>query len=113
MVEPVVWLAVGITVGVVLVLVVFYIQILRRGRRIGTRGIFQRSRLTCLKCGTTFDYDWFPGGSFTAVRLGKVRYMSCPVCHRWSTFNIYDTMVARTPPLSDVGAPTGPSAPPR
>jgi len=107
------WIGVGVVVGVVLFLVVFYIHILRRGRRIGTRGVFQRSRLTCSKCGTTFDFDWFPGGSFTAVRLGKVRYMSCPVCHRWSTFNIYDTMIARTPPSSGVGAPTDPSAPPK
>jgi hypothetical protein len=96
--------ALGITAVVIVVLVVFYAHILRRGRRIGTRGIIQRSQLTCPKCHREFDFDWFPGGSVTALRLGKARYMACPLCHRWSTFNIYDTMVARPPP-----EPSGPT----
>ena len=51
------------------------------------------SRLTCPKCGKTFDYHWLPGGSFSALRLGTVRYMRCEVCRKWSTFNIVSTIV--------------------
>ena len=96
MVDAGVWFSVGVAVGLVILVVVFYVLILRRGRGLGTRGVFQRSRLHCPKCDREFDFDWFPGGSFTALRLGKSRYMQCPLCHRWSVFNIYDTMTART-----------------
>jgi DNA-directed RNA polymerase subunit RPC12/RpoP len=51
------------------------------------------SRLTCTKCGKTFDYNWVPGGSFSAVRLGQKRYLRCPNCHKWSTFNIWTTKI--------------------
>ncbi|MGD0028805.1 MAG: hypothetical protein ABSC91_07685 [Candidatus Bathyarchaeia archaeon] len=51
------------------------------------------SRLTCTKCGKTFDYNWVPGGSFSAVRLGQKRYVRCPNCHKWSTFNIWTTKI--------------------
>ncbi len=51
------------------------------------------SRLTCPKCNQTFDYRWVPGGSLTAVRLGPTRYMRCPICHKWSDFDIVSTRV--------------------
>ncbi|MGA7923043.1 MAG: hypothetical protein WCA77_03615 [Thermoplasmata archaeon] len=62
-----------------------------RNRTKGGRGFVQRSRLTCPKCGREFDYAWVPGGALTAVRLGKKRYMACPLCHGWSTFNVWDS----------------------
>ena len=89
--------AIGLLIAaiVIAVVVVVYWLALRRGRQLGTRGLVQRSRLTCPKCQETFDYDFVPGASFTAFRLGTARYMRCPLCHRWSTFEIYDTMIRR------------------
>ncbi len=72
-------------------------MVVSKGRRVGTRGIVQRSRLTCPKCGKEFDYDWIPGGSLTAVRLGPSRYMACPICHKWSVFPIVQNLVERPP----------------
>ncbi len=68
------------------------------------------SRLTCPKCGKTFDYQWLPGGSFSAVRLGTKRYMKCPLCGKWSTFDIVSTIVPRekkgeTDPAEDTPPP--------
>jgi hypothetical protein len=42
--------------------------------------------LVCPKCGASFDYEYVPGASATAIRLGTKRYMRCPVCHRFSMF---------------------------
>lgn len=55
--------------------------------------VVQTSHLQCKKCGAEFDYRFVPGGSLTALRLGKSRYMRCPVCKKWSLFNIWDTRV--------------------
>ena len=94
-------LPIAIGVGVALVLIVLvYLLSVRRNRRFGTQGFVQRSRLTCPKCHQTFDYEWVPGGALTAVRLGSSRYMACPLCHKWSTFDI-----AHSPP-----PPPGPGA---
>lgn len=102
-------LAIGIIVGVfALVGILFYAISVWRNRRTGATGFVQRSRLTCPKCGGTFDYEWVPGAALTAVRLGKDRYMACPLCHRWSLFNIFD---AAAPPAA--GADPSPPAPPR
>ena len=61
-------------------------------------GVVQRSRLACPKCGKVFDFEWVPLTSFTALRLGKGRrYMACPLCHRWSTFNIWKTRIPEAP----------------
>jgi hypothetical protein len=57
-----------------------------------------RSHLRCPKCEKEFDFDYVPGASFTALRLGKSRYMACPLCHRWSLFNLADTRVPNEPP---------------
>jgi hypothetical protein len=97
MFETIFWVAVGIGGACLAIAVVFWVFILLRGRRVGTKGFVQRSRLTCPKCHKEFDYDWVPGGSVASVRLGMSRYMVCPLCHKWSVFNVYDTLVQRTP----------------
>ena len=51
------------------------------------------SRLTCPKCGKTFDYEWLPGGSFSAIRLGTKRYMRCQLCGKWALFEMLKTLV--------------------
>ncbi|MDG6906176.1 MAG: hypothetical protein JRN20_10375 [Nitrososphaerota archaeon] len=79
----------------VVVLVAIYLAMPRFGPH-------YTSRLKCPKCGKEFDYDWLPGGSFTAVRLGTKRYMSCPLCKKWSTFDILSTIVP--PPKDDKGS---------
>ncbi|MEM0129768.1 MAG: hypothetical protein QXG65_06400 [Thermoplasmata archaeon] len=88
--------AVTVVVVVIVVLVIWGISS-RLNRRTGNRGVAQLSRLTCPHCGKTFDYEWIPGASLTAVRLGSSRYMACPLCHKWSTFNVVDTLVPRDP----------------
>jgi hypothetical protein len=100
MVGPLFWVSVIGGVAVVIGIVV-WTAMLRRGRRLGTTGLVQRSRLTCPKCGQPFDYDYVVGASFSAVRLGTSRYMSCPLCHKWSVFDLYGTMVPRTPSPPD------------
>ncbi len=52
-----------------------------------------RAHLTCKKCHQAFDYDFVPGASVTAVRLGGSRYMACPLCRRWSVFDIRSNIV--------------------
>jgi len=44
--------------------------------------------LHCPHCDRDFDYDLVPGMSVTAVRLGRSRYMRCPLCHRFATFRV-------------------------
>ena len=96
------WIGALIGVAVIVVLVVVFWAIARAlNRKSGNTGFVQRSRLTCPKCGRAFDYEWVPGAALTAVRLGSSRYMACPLCHKWSTFNIYDTVVpAAAPPTA-------------
>ncbi len=92
-------LSVAIAVGAVLVvIVVFYLITAGRNRRFGTHGVVQRSRLTCPKCHQSFDYEWVPGAALTAVRLGPSRYMACPLCHKWSMFDILDSPPPPTDP---------------
>jgi len=56
-------------------------------------GIVQLSHVKCNKCGTEFDYAWIPGVTFTSIRLVTLRYFACPVCRKWSVFNIWNTRV--------------------
>jgi hypothetical protein len=79
-------LTLGIAVAALAIAAVIYGVLARRGPH-------WTSRLTCPKCGKTFDYNWLPGGSFSAVRMGKKRYLSCPLCHEWSTFDIWSTRI--------------------
>ncbi len=91
---------VAIAIGVAILVGVFllmYAVAALRNRRTGARGFVQRSRLTCPKCHRTFDYDWVPGGALTAVRLGTYRYFACPLCHRWSMFNVWERPIRRSP----------------
>ncbi|HTW55226.1 MAG TPA: hypothetical protein VMG36_02105 [Thermoplasmata archaeon] len=100
-------------VAVVLVAIVWWT--VARGHRVGNRGVVQRSRLTCSRCGGTFDYDWVPGAALTAVRLGRGRYLRCPLCRRWSYFDLLATMRARDggSAPAPAGAPTPSTASPR
>lgn len=61
--------------------------------------------LTCPKCGGEFEYEFVPGGSLTAIRLGTSRYMRCPICRRFSVFSL------KAPPTTDP-APVAEAAPP-
>ncbi|MGI0156755.1 MAG: hypothetical protein ACREDE_11580 [Thermoplasmata archaeon] len=88
----------GIALVVAIVVLVFYLREWQRNRVLGTPGIRSRSRLTCPHCNQTFEYDYIPGVSFTAVRLGFGRYMACPHCGRWSTFNLASTRIPAGPP---------------
>jgi hypothetical protein len=88
---------VGLLVGgaVVVLLVAFYVWVYLRNRAARSPGIVTRSRLTCPKCRRTFDYDYIPGASFSTVRLGTSRYMRCPLCRRWSRFELAANRVPR------------------
>ena len=87
---------VGIIIVVIIVVIIVAIAILfvfaqtRMGR---SSGIVPLSHLKCNKCGTEFDYAWIPGVSFTSLRLLTFRYLRCPVCMKWSVFNIWNTRV--------------------
>lgn len=105
------WAIVGIGIVLVVIAVVTYALILRRGYRVGTHGLVQRSHLTCPRCHQGFDYDWVPGASLTSVRLGTKRYMKCPLCGRGATFDLYGTMIARTPESSSISARVAPPPP--
>lgn len=47
-----------------------------------------KSQLTCKKCQGSFVYEFVPGGSFTAIRLGTARYMRCPLCRKFGVFEL-------------------------
>jgi hypothetical protein len=79
---------VGIIIAVIIAVVAIVFLLVPRLSR-----IVQLSHLKCVKCGAEFDYAWIPGGSFTAVRLVNWRYFMCPVCKKWSFFDIWHTRV--------------------
>ena len=83
---------------IVAALVAFYAWVYRRNRAQGGGGFVSRSRLTCPQCHQTFDYDYVPGASLTALRLGRARYMRCPLCHRWGVFDLASTRRPIPPP---------------
>jgi hypothetical protein len=93
-------ITVAVLAVIVAALVIPYWVSARRNRRTGQHGIVQRSQLVCPKCHRSFSYQWVPGYSLTAVRLGKSRYMACPLCRSWSIFNIWD---APPPPATSPG----------
>ena len=96
---------IGIIVGVAILVIV--IAVLLVGQRRGAGGVVQLSHLKCPKCGSEFDYAYVPGASFTSVRLGGSRFLRCPVCHKWSVFNIWNTRV--DPNTHHCGVRIGPS----
>ncbi len=81
--------AIIITAVIIAALVVPLIFVLARN----SAGILQLSHLKCMECGTEFDYAWIPLVSFTSLRFGPWRFFRCPVCRRFSVFNIWDTRV--------------------
>ena len=98
MMSPGFYIGIGVAVVVVLFLAIYYGWVYQRNRAMGSPGIVSRSRLTCPKCHQTFDYDYLPGASLTAVRLGRSRYMACPLCHRWSAFDLSAERLPVEPP---------------
>jgi hypothetical protein len=62
-------------------------------------GLTWTRHLKCPKCGGEFDYEFVPGASFTAIRLGTSRYMRCPLCHKFSVFSmkVTDPSAGSTP----------------
>ena len=92
------WVAIAVSVIVILVIIlVLALQTRRLNRRRGGSGPVLRSRLTCPKCHQSFDYEWVVGAALTAVRLGSRRYMACPLCHKWSTFDVAGTVIPPPP----------------
>ena len=77
----------AIIVGAIIIIVLRY---QRTGR---SSGVVQLSHLQCPNCHGQFDYAWIPMASFTAVRLFNSRLFACPICGKFSTFNIRDTKV--------------------
>jgi len=57
-------------------------------RRAGASGLVRTDRLTCPKCNGSFEYPFVPGASMSSLRLGRSRYMACPLCHRWSVIRL-------------------------
>lgn len=50
--------------------------------------IVHRSQVTCPKCKGSYVYEYVPGGSLTAIRLGTARYMRCALCHKFAIFEL-------------------------
>jgi formate dehydrogenase maturation protein FdhE len=100
---------VGVTAGALAVALGGYVAwVLWANRRLGVRGMVRQSRLTCPKCGGAFDYAFVPGASATSLRLGRSRYMACPLCHRWSVIRLGGAPSPSPPEGGDrVGPPLG------
>ena len=88
---------IAVAIAVVVLLVLFYLRTYLRNRALGSPGLVSRVRLVCPKCRQTFDYDFVPGAALKAVRLGTSRYMACPWCRKWSTFDMTAHRVPATP----------------
>ena len=91
------YVAIGIAIVIVVLLVAYYLRTYQRNRTLGSPGLVSRVRLVCPKCRQTFDYDFVPGAALTAIRLGTSRYMACPLCHKWSTFDMTANRIPATP----------------
>jgi DNA-directed RNA polymerase subunit RPC12/RpoP len=85
--------ATAVIIIAVIIAAIAILFVLARTRMARSSRIVPLSHLKCNKCGTEFDYAWIPGVSFTSVRLGNSRYLRCPVCRKWSLFNIWNTRV--------------------
>ena len=83
--------AIVVSAAVLSALFIVFMYTMTRGPH--SPAMLQLSHLRCEKCGTEFDYAWLPGVSFTSMRLGAFRFFRCPVCGRFSVFNICDTRV--------------------
>ena len=78
-----------LSIPVAIIVVVFSVYFIL----LKTKGLHYTSRLVCQKCHDEFRYDWVPGGSFNAIRLGKYRYMRCPKCYKWSMFDVWHSRI--------------------
>lgn len=72
----------GIGIAVIVIAIVVYVVAMRTSHH-------YTSLLTCPHCQRPFEYRWVPLASFTAVRLGNRRYLQCPLCRKWDTFDIW------------------------
>ena len=82
---------IGIIIGVVIIVIVAVLML--RSRKGAVKSPVQLSHLKCPKCNAEFDYAYLPLATFTSIRLGNSRYISCPDCHKWSLFNVWNTRV--------------------
>ena len=48
------------------------------------------SRVECPHCHYKFNYEWIPGISIFAIKLGPYRLFKCPNCKELHTFKITD-----------------------
>ncbi len=81
----------GIIIGIVFLIVI--IVTLFYARRGELSGFTLLSHLKCPKCNSEFDYEYIPGASMTSIRLGDSRMLQCPVCRKFSVFNLRVTRV--------------------
>ncbi len=56
-------------------------------RFLGTNSM---SRLKCKKCGSVFEYEYKPLGSF--VHLGPYEWIRCPTCGKRGFFNVFSSV---------------------
>jgi DNA-directed RNA polymerase subunit RPC12/RpoP len=61
-------------------------------------GPHYKSRLTCPDCKKQFTFHWIPGGSFIAMRSGKLRRLKCPYCHHQAIYNIVAARIRKNNP---------------
>lgn len=83
----------GENVAVIILIIGIGVLVLALVFRRGGTGLVQLSHLKCPKCTNEFDYAWIPGASITSFRLGGSRLFGCPICHKWSMFDIWNTRV--------------------
>jgi len=77
--------------AIILLIIIVVVWWLARGRSRGvpgTAGVVRENTLVCPKCNKQFDYQFVPGASFASLRLGRSRYMKCPLCGKWSVIKI-------------------------
>jgi len=93
-------LTLAVIAAIVVTVVVAYLAwVVLANRRAGTGGLVRRVLLTCPSCRGSFEYAMVPGASVSSLRLGTRRYMSCPLCHRWSVIRVAGAPLV--PPLNE------------
>jgi hypothetical protein len=103
--------SVGWTISIstaALIVVVVGAWWLARGRSRGvpgTAGIVRENTVVCPKCRREFNYRFVPGASLTSLRLGRSRYMRCPLCGKWSVIRVVARLVM--PPNRPLGTQEG------
>jgi hypothetical protein len=91
------WVLPIVVAVVLIVIIVVGAWWLARGRSRaarGTAGVVRENTLVCPKCNGQFNYQFVPGASFTSLRLGRSRYMKCPLCGKWSVIKVVARPVA-------------------